>query len=372
MKNKIILFLWLALAPCLMAEVKNRDRPSRGDWDFQLEKVWEIDKAGDNVFGHPFSLAVSDEGRLYVFDSKNGVNYIIDADGKFVKAFARGGQGPGEVLGQEKIHLVKDWLIVPGMNGIHYFTKDGEYVKTVKQGKGQRDPRIFISEESFISSPMTAVFLPEGKAQIIRKNLASEEETVIASFTLNQTGVARDDLQVVDIIVIGLSPIMTLGLHENRLFWGLSDAYTIHVSDLEGNDIGAFSINRKKQKISNSFKSDYFKNFDLPAEMMPQIVKSFPNVLTFFHRIEVHNGLIYVFIPGLDPDMGRAKLKQIDIFSMDGKYLYRAHLDFGEERIHLFSPLNNFVIKDGYAFAVCERKDDTVVILKNRIRLPGF
>lgn len=370
MRKYLFCLLWVICGLSLLADVTNRDKPLKGEWDFKLEKIWEIDRAGDDVFGQPFSMTVSDDGMLYVFDPKNGVNYIFDKDGKFINAFAREGQGPGEIIRQEFTHLVGDKVVIPGMNGIHFFSKQGEYIKTIKQEEMGRDPRIFIDEENIISAPATAVLLQEGKAKIIRRNIKTGKEVVIADFTATQTGIAASGRQVIDMIVIGLSPLMTLGYHADRLYWGLSDSYVINVSDLEGKKLTSFSMNRKKRKISAGFKKSFFQNFNLPEDMQSQILKSFPNELTFFHRIEVHNGLVYVYVPDLDLDLGRTKIKQIDIFSPEGKYLYRARVDFGEDLAHLFSPLNNFIIKGDHVYAACEREDDTIVILKCKAAIP--
>lgn len=361
----------LALFAVCCAETKSRDKPAKGEWNFHLEKVWEIDKAGEDAFGQPFSLNVLQESWLYVFDPKNDTNYIFDSEGGFVKAFARGGQGPGEIIRQELIHIVGDRLIIPGMNGIHYFTKNGDYLKTVKQEKDPLDPRLFIGEEDFISAPLTTVNLPQGKAQIVRKNLRTEMETVIADYSLSQAGVAGNERQIVDMIVIGLSPLMTLCLDGGRLYWGLSDSYVINISDLNGENLGSISLDRNRRHISESAKRKHFASFDLPQDILPQIVESFPNELTHFHRFEVHGKLLYVYIPDLDWELGRTKIKQVDIFSLEGEYLYRAFMDFGSDLTHLFSPLGNLIFKDGYAYAVCEREDDTVVLVKFRATLPG-
>jgi len=104
--------------------------------------------------------------------------------------------------------------------------------------------------------------------------------------------------------------------------------------------------------------------------MVASIAKSFANRLTHFHQIEVHDGLVYVFVPELDLDQGTARIAQIDIFSPEGKYLYRAHLDFGKGLTHLFSPLSNIAFRNGSVYAVCVREDDTVVLVKSRAVLP--
>lgn len=370
MKKRLFILFVLVFSIFLHADKKNRDKPTKGTWDFQLEKIWEIETAGEDVFGQPFALTVGENVTLYVFDLKNGINYIFDSEGKFVGVFAKGGQGPGEIIGQELTHVVKDKLIIPGMNGIHYFTKDGEYIKTTKQDKTRRTPRLFIDEDNMIAAPMTAVFHPEGKAKIVRKNLVTEEEIVIADFPLAQAGVASSRQQIMDMIVIGLSPLMTMTLSDNSLFWGLSDSYKINISDLRGDRLNTFSVNRKNKKISDSFKKKYFQNFNLPQDILPQMIKSFPNEMTHFCRIEIHRGLIYIFVPDLDLELGRTKIRQIDIFSQTGEYLYRSSVDFGDNLTHLFSPLGNFVIKGDFVYAACEREDDTIVIIKYKASFP--
>jgi hypothetical protein len=65
-----------------------------------------------------------------------------------------------------------------------------------------------------------------------------------------------------------------------------------------------------------------------------------------------------------------ARITQIDIFSPEGRYLYRAHLDFGKGLTHLFSPLSNLCFKNGYLYAICVREDDTVVLVKYKAALP--
>ncbi len=55
--QKKVCFLILLMFVCfLFADVDNPDKPKKGMWDFQLEVVWQIEKAGEDVFGRPFSL----------------------------------------------------------------------------------------------------------------------------------------------------------------------------------------------------------------------------------------------------------------------------------------------------------------------------
>jgi hypothetical protein len=369
-KTKVAFILFLSIV-FFQAAVVNPDKPRKGEWDFKLEKVWEIDRAGEDVLGKPFSLTAAEDGTLYIYDAANDVNYIFDKDGNFIRAFARSGQGPGEVMGQELIHVVDGKVYIPAINGIKVFTKDGEFIQTMRQEGGSLDPRIFLNEDEFISAPKTAVFLPDGKGEIIRKNIKTGDETVISGFSLQDWGMAQSGGQMVDIISIGFSPLMILGYGDNRLYWGMNTSYMIKVTDLSGKEITTFSVKRRSRKVSDSFKKKYFDAPNLPAEMLDQIAQSFPNEISFFHRIEVHNGLVYVFVPDVDLESQRAKIKQIDIFSPEGEYLYRAHIPFEENRHHLFSPLNNLVIQNSYLYAVLMDDEYNPSVAKYKIALPN-
>ena len=364
-------FAFVLLVAFIQAPVVNPDKPLKGEWNFKIEKVWEIDRAGDDVLGKPFSLTATEDGILYVYDTANNVTFIFDKDGNFIRAFARSGQGPGEVMGQELIHLVNRKVFIPARNGIKVFTKDGEFIRTVKQEGRQLDPSIFLNEDEIISAPKTAVFLPDGKGTIIRKNIKTGEETMISEFSLQDWGMAQSREQQVDIISIGFSPLMILGYAQNRLYWGMNTSYMINVTDLSGKKISSFSVKRKSRKVSDNFKKKYFDAPNLPPEMITQIADSFPNDISFFHRIEVHNGLVYVFVPDVDLENKRAMLKQIDIFSPEGEYLYRAYIKFEKNRHHLFSPLNNLVIQNSHLYAVLMDEEYNVRVAKYKIALPN-
>jgi hypothetical protein len=369
LKLSFVLFLLLPQA-IFQADVVNPDRPLKGEWDFKLNKVWEIGRAGEDVFGFPFSLTAAENGTLYVYDSANRINYIFDKDGNFLRAFARRGQGPGEVMGQDLIHYIDGKVYIPTLNGIHIFTADGIHVQTVKQESSPLIPRIFLSGDEIITAPKTAVFLPDGKGRIIRKNIRTGNETVIAEFSIQDWGIAQSGENVVDMIAIGFSPLMILGYAENRIYWGMNTSYTIHVTDLSGKTTSSFSLKRKSRNVTDKFKREYFKSPGLPEEMLDQIAGSFPNRISFFHRIEIHNGLVYVFVPDVDLKSKRAKLKQIDIFSPEGKYLFRAEIKFPGDRHPLFSPLNNLIIQGNHLYAVLMDEKDSALVAKYEVTVP--
>ena len=73
--------------------------------------------------------------------------------------------------------------------------------------------------------------------------------------------------------------------------------------------------------------------------IMKKLLKGLPGETTYFSQIEIHNGLLYVYVS----DMERRNSQQIDIFSLDGKYLYRSFIRVPEA---LLISINPFIIKD--------------------------
>jgi hypothetical protein len=359
------------LIPILSAEVKNRDRPAKGEWDLNPVKVWQVDAAGEEVLGHPFTLRVCEEGKLFIYDTGNGVNYILDPEGRYVRQFAGSGQGPGEIIGQGRTFLIGNKVIITGINGFHYFTREGEYLRTVRKEGTFLPPHLFLSEEEVITAPMTGIHTPEGRGKILLRNLRLGTERILAEFSSFRGGVGQSGGSTFDMIVIGLSPLLTIGNGHGRIYWGMSDSYLIHAIDREGNLIESFSLDRKPARISKKAKREYFRRGDLPPDALNQIIDSFPNGLTHFHRIEAHKGLLYVFVPELDLETSRPRIRQIDIFSPDGNYVYRAEIKLEKGLRPLFSPLDNLIIQGDYMYSVCELQDDTVVIVKHRIDLPA-
>jgi hypothetical protein len=105
-------------------------------------------------------------------------------------------------------------------------------------------------------------------------------------------------------------------------------------------------------------------------QVMGSIISPRTESISNFHRIEVHNGLVYVFVPDVDLESKMAKLKQIDIFSPEGEYLYRAYIKFEKNRHPLFSPLNNLIIQNRHLYAVLMDEKDNVRVAKYEIALP--
>jgi hypothetical protein len=91
-----------------------------------------------------------------------------------------------------------------------------------------------------------------------------------------------------------------------------------------------------------------------------------PRKHTYFTRIEIHNGLLYTF----EPDLEDENHQSIDIFTLEGKYLYRADIKVENGLTMIRSPFDNLFIKKDYLYMALENEEGEVSIAKYKISLP--
>jgi len=345
-------------------KVKNSDSPAKGTFDFKLQKVLSIDSAGKDLFAKINMIKVSDDNYLYVHDRKNKRYYIYDNNGKFIKGFGKKGEGPGEIkwIQQAQFFLKNNKILVADMDKISYFSKHGNFIKSIKNNHMQMRPVLFLDENTFISAPLLQLNIEKKGSKIIKYNLKTKKIREIAKFPLFKGGVARKKGNVIALAIGGLTPMMIIGYHNNMLYYGMNNSYTIHISNMQGKKIYTFSLDRKAQAITDADIRNKFKETRIPDDMLDMIVESMPRKLTYFSKIEVHNNLIYVFRSYLE----RKNQQQIDIFSLKGDYLYRAFIKVDKG---LTIDANPF-IKDGYLYLVLEDEEGEVSVTKYKIELP--
>jgi hypothetical protein len=362
-----IVFLALPVV-LLFSDVVNPDRPLKGEWDLDLQLVWEIDRAGPEVFLQPDGLKAAEDGTLYVHDGMNRVNYIFDPGGRFVRSFGKKGQGPGEIQDQKSSFLVGQTVVVVDTAKIHYFSRDGEYLKSENNYYYRRRPALFVDERRFIAAPIGIFEAFEGKGKIVVIDLESGRETLIHDFLIFSGGTARVGKMVGSLIVEGLTPLMTIGYSDGRIYYGMSDNYSICIADLNGKRLGTFSLERKKGKVSPEEKAQRFEDYpQMSRQGRRQIMETTPDEVTSFTRIELHRGLIYV----LEPEVIRRNFQAIDIFSPEGRYLYRSKITVDEDLTMVPQQSANPLLTDTHLYVALMDKDLNVRISKYKISLPG-
>jgi hypothetical protein len=100
--------------------------------------------------------------------------------------------------------------------------------------------------------------------------------------------------------------------------------------------------------------------------MIKQMIKTMPDQCTYFNYIRVdEKGLIYVFVP----DLADRTRQHIDIFSPEGKYLYKAELSL-PDGFRFSIPPTTF--KDNYLYVFAEDPDGEGMLIKYRVKRPSL
>ncbi len=346
----------------LPSRVVNPDKPLKGDWNFKLKKVWTLNKAGDDVFAAP-GMAVSDDGTLCVRDWKNKSYYLFSSTGDFEKAFAKQGEGPGEVKWYASSSFsIKDTFILTDIDRFHYHTKKGELVRSVRGGFFQHEPHLFINENEYLAAPMCN--LPNGKGEITHINLKTGETKIIKEFSVPRERKLGGEH---NFCLFGLTPMIRMGYddHNQKLYYGINNSYVITAADLKGNILDTFSVEREQRKISTATIRKELETF-YPAGSTSEALKVLPREITHFRKIRIIDGLVYVFADNFGVHWEN---QQIDIFSPDGKYLYRSILK-PEKGSEIYFSVDNHLIKNNHLYVILEDETGEIVITKYRIDLP--
>ncbi len=122
--------------------VKNPKEPMYGEDVFSIEEelsIGEPEGAEEYMFSRLRSLAVDDEERVYVLDSKEAHVKVFDRQGKYLRTIGGKGQGPGELQSPLTIYITgQNELVVEDITRqLAFFSLDGQFKRnqlTAKTG----------------------------------------------------------------------------------------------------------------------------------------------------------------------------------------------------------------------------------------------
>lgn len=375
MRKIIFVMIYILIVSVVLAQTRNADKPMKGEWDFQIQKDWEIEKAGNDDFAEIRDIVSTGSGRIFVSDSKHVKIYVLNKEGTLISSFGKVGEGPGEFRTfqmDSQMHLLNNYLIVSESNRLHYFTLDGQFVKTVSL-PNLMDPRAFVSEDTFISAPAVIMDPKVKKAEIKLYNIKKKSVKKISEYQPFDKAVQRqenkDQRMVVAIVLGGITPMMMVSYRKGKVYYGMSDQYKIDIVDLTGKKLGGFYLeNRKQNPVSEQYKKDLFKRLssrgNAPESMLKNIVDSLPENASYFDNLVVDkNGLIYVFVA----NPGENSRRSIDIFSPRGNYLYSSIIKVPENL-----SMRRIYLNDELLIIAIEDEEGTIKLAKYTVKLPAF
>jgi hypothetical protein len=363
--KKFLFFGFLCIPVLLLSgQIPLKDCPVKGEWNFQPENIWEIQRAGNEEFGQIGELLVSDRGLITFRDFGRNISYLVDEGGDLVKKFAPQGKEAGQLSRYLNRFQAGDKIVLAAPDKLHFFSPDGVFERAVENNLFFRFPLYFIDENEFIYAP-NLPRSPVHEKKLMLLDLASGQERLFTDFS--EANTQGGELSGGPMLMIpSLTPQVRLAYHRGKMAFGRSDQYKIYVADQAGKILSFFSLDRKRKTASLDDKRLLLADIKIPEEQKTKIIAQLPGEMTYFSRLDIIDGFIYVFAV-TDPGP-KANSQQIDIFSEKGEYLYRGQMKFND---HLkFTGHANLVIKGGFAYVILENDQGRRTLAKYRIMLP--
>ena len=366
MKKKYLLgLITLVFALGIFAEVKNDDKPKLGVYNFSLQKVWQTNKVGQDYFGTIYTIVVSRDGKICCYDWKTLKYYILDYEGKLLHTFGKKGEGPGEIRRIEQAPVINAGNKIAVIDNalIHFFDWEGKYIKTKRNITGNR-PIIFLDEDNFICAPRSLLAVRDGMAKVEHINLKNGKRNLITTFSMHRGGVLQSRNGQAAVVFGGITHVTVVTFHQNHLYYGMSDVYKITITDKKGKLVNSFSLKRDKGMVK---QKDIVQRLverakgKAPKELLERLAKTLPKEETYFTRILVHKGLIYVF----KSEFYATNVNQIDIFSPQGEYLYKGILSV--EKGYL---IRNRIFTDRFLYLSLEDEEGDYYLAKFKVTVP--
>jgi hypothetical protein len=254
------------------------------------------------------------------------------------------------------------------MEALHIFDGRGNFIAAFPNNIFASFPGVFLTDREFLASTGPVFQRESGVMEVRRVDLDRSQSEVFAA--ISTEGAMEPPPPNLAINLRGVTPHIEMAFDQKRglVYIGRSDQYAIQVFDLEGNLKLTFGIDRKPVPLAPEVKKAQFADLALPPEQIQGLVDGLPDVLTYYRRIQVAGDFVYVTTT---KDIGRRPTQvQIDIFSPDGEYLYRAPILFtGDE--HIFGNAENLVVHENSFYVSMENGAGEKRVARYRIRLPA-
>lgn len=131
------------------------DKPTTG-LEF-IQQIGELEPKDENyMFNFPISVAVDEEGNIFILDAREYCVKKFSADGKYILRFGRLGQGPGEFEFPGAINCCGQRILVTSMPSIfHLFDLSGQYIERFRLPRYQGLNMKFVNSDHVIAHAMS-------------------------------------------------------------------------------------------------------------------------------------------------------------------------------------------------------------------------
>lgn len=243
--------------------VKNPIEPKYGEDVFSLEEELSIggnEKREEYLLGYTVSMAVNNNGDIYILDIQQKNIRVFDSEGKYLKTIGRPGQGPGELEMPTQIQInSRDELVVFDLRrrSLESFSLDGEFLRRTSLIKVERPTRIIIDSNGDFICYMGIIEDQQPKVALMKYDSNQEKEFVITKFDPYS--------QSVDVFSPYKYTILRPGLlfnvdKENNIVWAVSSDYELKITNPKGEIIKKIAKDYIPVEITEDDKKEIIFN----------------------------------------------------------------------------------------------------------------
>jgi len=351
-----------------VTHVYNSVHPLYGDVTLNLERSLSLDPAkmeGDDIKDLYFNdFEKDEEGNIFLIDGTHITIYKFSPVGKYLVSFLRMGEGPGEMkfIPNVQAHGKDIWVL--GAQKFARYDQQGVFLKEF------HFKEFFFSvtvtdENRFVASCIKRHEDGSNFTKWIGLFSMNDGKNIINYFEAKNVGsyfvkLGKQKMSINPPAGIIPDIINAIDFTTGRVYVSLNRDYEITARNLNGNIELIIHKDSKNPVLTEKDKEDIVNSFgNLPGDWKKTLIDSLPDKQCVIRNIEtLSNGHVLIRqVVGYKKDA-------LDVFSKEGKYLYR---------IKLPEPLNltNVKFYKGILSGI-EEREDTNVYHEYKIKsLPG-
>jgi len=331
--------------------VKNPKEPMYQEDVFSLEEELIIEAKETNqeeeVFQAIVSLAIDNQGNIYVLDKKAGNVKVFDVNGKFLKTIGRKGGGPGEFGTPESCVLTPNnelCVYDSGRRIIHIFDIDGEFERELPASLPFFEGPKFTSKGEMVASYGVLGEEP----YFVLKKFDSEMNPLLSFASIPILKLPKVHV----FIYYAASDLKWDVNYRDEIIWGVmtSPEYELFIHDKDGKHIKKITKEYNPVKLSNKeyvrLMKKWFGKIPTPKQWDLVIPDNYPP----FHGFYVDDeGRIFVkrFV-----EVEKSNKHYFDVFDEEGKFITEIVLNINIQ-FGIFKNKKFFSIEedeDGYQY----------------------
>jgi len=303
--------------------VKNPKEPLYNQPIVALQQDYSIGGAqakGEYVLALPTSIAVDQNGSLYVLDFKENRVKVFDEAGAFVRVIGRPGQGPGEIAAAWRISIAHNSaeLAVHDIRGrkLTFFSLEGEYRSSVPLRGMTGEVKLDSQGNAYVSD---TEFGPKQNTEILKK-MSGDMSQVLAEISRRPQDESHNPFAPRQYWVVD---------SQDRLIYGDAKTYEIRYFDFSGKLVRKVLRAGRPLKVTKK-DIDEFADRKTPPGINPVYNYSSHHAA---YRSFFADDLGHLFVQTWErtPD----NLQDIhDIFDAEGRFIGRAALNRHEDLIN--------------------------------------